>query len=226
MTPVSPGRRERLRAATVAEIKLVARRLLVAGGPNAISVRAIAREMGLTAPAIYRYFPSLDALVADLAGDLYRELHQVVDQARLRVPEKDPRERLRAIARAFRAWAVGHRPEFCLIFGEHAPHLPEKPGEPAYDLVVSMFAEYEALSRHHRLRTPPDVDLLTAHLTPPMAAACRDLPVSVVYAFLAGWTWLYGVVAMEVFGHLSWAAVDPEPLFELAMSSFLHNLTD
>src|SRR5690606_473355 len=138
--------------------------------------------------AIYRYYPGLDALVADLSRDLYRELHEVVDEARRRVPQEDPLERLRAVARAFRAWAVGHRPEFSLIFGERAPHLPEKPGEPAYDLVVAMLAEYEALSRHRRLRTPPDVDRLTAHLTPALAAACRGRPTAVVYAFLAGWT--------------------------------------
>jgi len=60
---VTPTRRERLRTATVAEIKDLARRLLKAGGPQSISLRAIARDMGMTAPAIYRYFPSLDQLV-------------------------------------------------------------------------------------------------------------------------------------------------------------------
>ena len=70
----SPSRRERIRTATVAEIKALARRLLVGGGLAAISLRAIARDMGMTAPAIYRYFPSLDALVAELTEDLYDEL--------------------------------------------------------------------------------------------------------------------------------------------------------
>src|SRR5882672_12208641 len=74
-------RRERLRTATVAEIKSLARRLLMAGGPHAFSLRAIARDMGMTAPAIYRYFPSLDALVAELAEDLYDELREATEAA-------------------------------------------------------------------------------------------------------------------------------------------------
>src|SRR5688572_27661487 len=79
---VTPTRRERIRSATVAEIKDHARQLLGSGGPPAISLRAIAREMGMTAPAIYRYFPSLDALVVDLVEDLYDELRLAVEAVR------------------------------------------------------------------------------------------------------------------------------------------------
>src|SRR6266511_91616 len=70
----APTRRERLREATLREIREVARRLLVDEGPAAISVRAIAREMGMTAPALYRYYPSHTHLVAALTADLYTEL--------------------------------------------------------------------------------------------------------------------------------------------------------
>src|SRR5215475_4645 len=74
-------RRERLREGTVADIKRTARELLVYGGPSAISLRAIARTLGMSAAALYRYFPSLEALVMELAGDLYDELRKAVTAA-------------------------------------------------------------------------------------------------------------------------------------------------
>src|SRR5258705_7881123 len=89
MTP-TPTRRERLRTATVAEIKDHGRRLLTNGGPTAISLRAIARDMGMTAPAIYRYFPSLEALVHELTEDLYDELRENIEAARDALAAADP----------------------------------------------------------------------------------------------------------------------------------------
>src|SRR5436309_5397370 len=70
----NPSRRDRQRAATLAEIKAAARRLLVSGGTSAVGLRAVARELGLTPPALYRYFPSHEALISALIADLYDEL--------------------------------------------------------------------------------------------------------------------------------------------------------
>src|SRR4051812_44586825 len=109
MPTTSPTRRERLRGAAVAEIKQTARKLLVEGGPPAISLRAIARHMGMTAPAIYRYFPSLDALVIELTGEICDELSGLVEAARDEAPADEPLLQLAAMARAFRAWSLAHR---------------------------------------------------------------------------------------------------------------------
>src|SRR5690554_1483149 len=119
----APSRRERLRAATIAEIKQAARRRLVDHGPAAISLRAIAREMGMTAPALYRYFPSLEALVTELVADLLDEMTDSMEAARDAEPEGDIRARLYAVTRAFREWAITHRPEFTLIFANPLPSL-------------------------------------------------------------------------------------------------------
>ena len=116
----SPSRRERLRTATVAEIKDLARRLLVGGGPPAISLRAIARDMGMTAPAIYRYFPSLDALVAELTEDLYDELRETIEAARDPAPATT-RARARRDGPGVPALVVGHPAEFGLMFGNPVP---------------------------------------------------------------------------------------------------------
>src|SRR6266550_4941512 len=80
-----PSRRDRLRAATIDEIIQTARQLLVKDGPEAVSLRAIAREMGMTAPGLYRYFGSYEELVRHLCADIFTELgadiHRAIEAA-------------------------------------------------------------------------------------------------------------------------------------------------
>ena len=115
--PERDGRRERHRSATVTEIKDAARRLLLAGGRPALSTREIARSVGLSAGAIYRYFPSHEALVDALAADMCGELSGALAAARDSAPD-EPAARARAVARAFRDWARGHPDEFGLVLGD------------------------------------------------------------------------------------------------------------
>jgi AcrR family transcriptional regulator len=119
----APTRRDRLREGTAADIKRVARDLLVYGGPSAISLRAIARTLGMSAAALYRYFPSLEALIMDVAADLYDELRAAVTAAASAQP--DPTAQLVGMARAFRAWSRSHPAEFALIFGSPVPGVAE-----------------------------------------------------------------------------------------------------
>ncbi|SCL51511.1 transcriptional regulator, TetR family [Micromonospora citrea] len=223
----APSRRERLRSATVTEIKDGARRLLVTGGIEAISLRAIARDMGMTAPAIYRYFPSLEALVAALAGDLYDELRARLESARDDAGA-EPVDRLLAMSRAFRAWSVTHPAEFGLIFGARVPGLdafvddcadPEHPGARFGAVFVQPIID---LWHRSPFPTPP-AELLRERLggrLEPLRLSHGDVPIEVAYAFLSGWTRLYGLVAMEVFGQLAWAVTEAEPLFELELATF------
>jgi AcrR family transcriptional regulator len=227
MTTSSPTRRERLRSATVSEIKEGARRLLVAGGPQAISLRAIARDMGMTAPAIYRYFPSLDALVVALAEDLMNEVADTVAAAGEEAGDH-PGVQLAAMARAYRTWAVANPVEFGLIFGtpvptmaEFAPEcLPDHPGarfgQPYLDALLKLWA-------HKHWPTPPRaymVEYLGPHLEP-LKISHGEVPIEVAYTFLSGWARLYGLVAMEVFDQLRWALTKPEALFEAEIVQFL-----
>lgn len=228
----APTRRERLRTATVSEIKQVARRLLVTGGLEAVSLRAIAREMGMTAPAIYRYFPSLEALVAGLAADLYDELRETVETARDTAGD-DPLDQLLAMARALRRWGVGNRAEFTLIFGNPVPGLEEfsdacgDEDHPGARLGTVFVRPLATLAGQAGLHTPPR-DVLERHLGGQLAPLRRshgDLSLEVAYAFLAGWTRVYGLIAMEVFGHLRWAVTEPEALFETELAAFVAQLT-
>jgi AcrR family transcriptional regulator len=113
-------RRERTRAATFDEIVATARRLLVADGPTAVTLRAIARDMGMTAPGLYRYVAShedlINVLIAALFDEATGELEAARDSAR---PEVAPR--LLATCRAFRRWALANPTELALVFGSPLP---------------------------------------------------------------------------------------------------------
>jgi len=233
-TPTTtPGRRERLRAETVAEIKSTGRRLLVAGGPASISLRAIAREMGLTAPAIYRYFPSLDALVQAIVSDLFDELRASVEQVAAEHAGEDPLIRVGHLARAFRAWSLAHPAEFALMFGSPVPEVTpfaENCG-PINDAGARFGETFFTVLGELYARRPfgvvmPDLPGTRLHeaFKPYLDTYGERFPLPVVYLFVASWTRLYGIVAMEVFGHLAWAMTDVEPLFELELARTLREL--
>src|SRR2546423_1075666 len=99
-------RRQRQRAATIDEIHSVARFLLRGRGPSAVTLRGIAREMGMTPAALYRYFPTVDDLLAGLVAGVVEEIRAVVEAA------AEPIARLTAL----RGWATAHPREFAVVF--------------------------------------------------------------------------------------------------------------
>src|ERR671916_3217916 len=100
------SRRDRLRADTVREIKETARRVLVEQGVDGLALRAVARQMGMTAPALYRYFDSREDLVEHVVADLYDELSDVLEAVRDSADPASPGLQLLLVARAFRTWAI------------------------------------------------------------------------------------------------------------------------
>src|ERR1700746_1340950 len=114
---VPPSRRDRLRAATIEEIIQTARQLLVNDGPEAVSLRAIAREMGMTAPGLYRYFGSYEDLHRHLCAGIFTELGADIRRAieAGAAPSEDPHAKLTvklaAACREFRRRALPHKAE-------------------------------------------------------------------------------------------------------------------
>jgi AcrR family transcriptional regulator len=227
MTTATPSRRERLRAETVTEIKDAARRLLVSGGPTAVSLRAIARDVGLTAPALYRYFDSLDALVLAIVTDLFEELRGAVGKLADDHAGEEPLARVTHMARGFRRWSLDHPAEFALMFGSPVPGVTQfaehcgpvndagaRFGETFFTVLGEHFT-------HHPLRadTPDLPEEALRELFEPYLDTFGDrFPLPVIWWFVVAWTRLYGIVAMEVFGHLGWAMTDVEPLFEVELA--------
>jgi AcrR family transcriptional regulator len=225
----APSRRGRLRTATLSEIKSVARQLLVNEGTGGVSLRAIAREMGMTAPALYRYYPNLEELVGELCADLYNETSDALEQARdAATPADDPGARLYAVCREFRRWSVAHPAEFGLMFGSPLPGIGEEEHENTVKSDAgSRFAGiflglYVEIWRRAPFDVPADDELpprLVEQLAGYVSATGATLPAGAGQLFLSCWIRLYGLVAMEVFGHLHFALEDVEPMFETELAS-------
>ncbi len=225
----APSRRARVRAATAAEIKQTARKILVEQGTDAMTLRAIAREMGMTAPAIYRYYAShedlLSHLVADIFIEIADEIHGAIEAAAA-ASGGDMTVKLMAGCRQFRRWGLDHRAEFGLLFGTPLPslegmHHDDLINECAAKFSGTFFALFLELWHRHPFAVPAPADLdasLRAQLEGYRDGLGVDLPVGAMVVFLRCWVRLYGAVSMEVFGHLHFALDDPAPMFEITLS--------
>jgi len=226
--PIEPlSRRDRLRADTVREIKTTARKVLVEQGVDGLALRAVAREMGMTAPALYRYFDSREDLVEHVVADLYDELSDHLEGVRDAAEPATPGVQLMEAARAFRAWATTHHAEFGLLFGSagegvipaedlHGPG--DHPPQVASRRFGGVFAELISRVYLEQGFPVPDEDELEPALRVQLTEWCAKLPVAlplgVMHVFLSCWIRLYGMVCMEVFGHLRFALEDAAPMFE------------
>jgi AcrR family transcriptional regulator len=227
-----PARRDRLRAATMEEITATARRLLVEQGPEAASLRAIAREMGMTAPGLYRYYSSREVLLRHVVADMFRELsgdiRQAIAAAHDSAGQGAPTATLKMIAacREFRRWALGHKEEFALLFGVPLPGLDDGRFDIAQECALEFAGTFYTLflDLWNRVRFPVPSD---EEIEPELRAQLdrfrdklglsTDLPTGAHLIFLRCWILLYGAVSMEVFGHLGFALTDPAPMFELTL---------
>jgi AcrR family transcriptional regulator len=229
------GRRERLRAATVQEIKATARRLLIAEGAPSVTLRAIAREMGMTAPGLYRYFPSHEDLWHDLCHDTYAAIADAIEASLEPLPRDQVELRMLTAAREFRSWAVAHPREFGLVFGMPLPGLvqvkdltdPEHVAGMRFALVFTQ--AFAALWEARPFPVDADEDLpaaLAAQLRGYQEAVAgatggqvgAQLPLGAVLVFLQAWVQLYGVVTMEVFGHLGFCLDDVGEFFDTELA--------
>jgi AcrR family transcriptional regulator len=218
-------RRDRLRADTVREIKQTARQVLVDQGVEGLALRAVAREMGMSAPALYRYFDSREDLVENVVADLYDELTTALETARDDARPATAPIQLLACSRAFRRWATTHQREFALLFGSAGDGVVPRhgvgddgPAEEAARRFGAVFAVLVAqvyTERHFPIPADDDIEpALQEQLRAWCAEFPLDLPLGVMQVFLSCWIRLYGLVCMEIFGHLKFALDDAEPMFE------------
>lgn len=228
-TPTAPSstRRERQRAATLAEIRTEARQLLVEGGQAAVSLRAVARQMGLTPAALYRYVDSHEELMQLLSVDIHDDLTAALEASRDEEAARPAGERLLSVSRQFRRWALDHPTEFGLVFANPMHAVWEQPGsalEAAGQRMGNVFAQlFVELVASGQLPVPSVEDVDPALLAAVLASNDQhlgekgELPPTVLVRFVQCWTRLYGCVALEVSGQLHWAMNDTAAMFELTL---------
>jgi AcrR family transcriptional regulator len=224
----APSRRDRVRAATADEIKQTARRILVTEGPEACSLRAIARKMGMTAPALYRYFDSREDLIKHVVADIFTEIaggiHAAVEAAG-QASGGDMVAKLVAACGEFRSWSLGHKEEFALLFGTPLPGLEAVHDDVIDDCAAKFSGEFFALFlelwRKHPFPVPGDDQIdpgLREQLAHYRELLGVDLPLGAGLTFLRCWVRLYGMVSLEVLGHMRFALDDPAPMFEITLA--------
>jgi AcrR family transcriptional regulator len=205
------SRRERLRQETLAEIKRHALEQIGEGGTAALSLNAIAKAMGMSGPAIYRYFASRDELLAALVHDGYGELTRVIVETAANGPERTPADRLRAVAIAYQGWAREHRHHYGMLFGARPAGFrdPEEAIDVIDGAMAVLLAQLGAIVGGAPVPTPSDD--LTDELE--RWSARRQFPdgtpVVVLRLGLLAWTRMHGVVGLELAGIFADMEIDP-----------------
>ncbi|MFF3331642.1 TetR/AcrR family transcriptional regulator [Streptomyces sp. NPDC002888] len=212
------GARARARIEVTAAIKDEARRQLAADGAAKLSLRAVARELGMVSSALYRYFPSRDDLLTALIMDAYDSLGERAEEAHRAVADAGPVRRWTAVCEAVREWALAHPHEYALIYGSPVP------GYSAPETTVAAAARVgrvliDILRDAHRepgMAEPPLPDELRPEAERIEAVLATDLPPAVTAALVAAWAQLYGLVGFELFGQFDRLVEEREVFFRHA----------
>ncbi|MBT2422019.1 TetR/AcrR family transcriptional regulator [Streptomyces sp. ISL-22] len=226
MSSTARGARARARMEVTAAIKDEARRQLAADGAAKLSLRAVARELGMVSSALYRYFPSRDDLLTALIIDAYDSLGAGAEAAHREVADAGPVRRWTAVCEAVRGWALGHPHEYALIYGSPVPGYTAPDTTVAAASRVGLLLIGIARDAHQdsgQVRPPlpaelrPEAERMAADLAP-------DLPPETVTALVAAWAQLYGLVGFELFGQFNRVVEDRETFFRHAVTRLAHGV--
>jgi AcrR family transcriptional regulator len=204
--------RERARAELTGEIKDAARRQLAEVGANGLSLRAVARELGMVSSALYRYFPSRDLLLTALIVDAYDALGDATQAAD--APGAEPRRRWESIWSAARQWAREHPHEYALIYGSPIPgyQAPQDTIAPAARVALLLVDVVKSAELRSLPEARPMPDALRQQARQLAATLDVDLSELAMTRLLVTWTQLFGMLNFELFGQYVGSA-DPADAF-------------
>ncbi len=215
--------RERVRAELTREITEVARRQLATEGAGGLSLRAVARDMGMVSSAIYRYFPSRDDLLTALIVDGYNAIGEVAEQADRACPAADYPGRWLAVSQAIRDWALTHPHEYALVYGSPVPgyQAPQQtigPAARAATVFGAILSEaYQAGALWLPADGPAAPDAFTADAAGLRESIMPGLPDDVIAAAVASWAGLFGLLSFELFGQFENVISDRAAFFAHAV---------
>jgi AcrR family transcriptional regulator len=211
-------------------IQATARRHLGEVGPAALSLRAIAREVGMVSSAVYRYFPSRDDLLTALIVETYDELADAVEQADAGVRRRaDLAQRFLAVCHAIRDWARANPHEYALLYGSPVP------GYVAPDTTVNSAGRITGafLGLAQESETAGDVlGAATGAVGPKERTALDGVRPSFetgvsderIVRWLMGWTTVFGHISLELFGHMHRGILDYDAHFQQVTGQLVADL--
>ncbi|MFF8501288.1 TetR/AcrR family transcriptional regulator [Streptomyces anulatus] len=213
------GARERARIEVTAAIKDEARKQLAEEGAAKLSLRAVARELGMVSSALYRYFPSRDDLLTALIVDAFDAIGVVAERAAGEgAGALPPAERWIAVACAVREWGLAHPHEYALIYGSPVPGYiaPMDTVGPASRVGLVFIDIVRGAFRAEDLAVPALAPELRSDAERMAAEFAPDVPPAAVAALVAGWAQLFGLISFELFGQFNRVVEAREPLFRQA----------
>jgi AcrR family transcriptional regulator len=213
--PAAVPRRERARAATIEEIKATALDLMREQHTTDVRFTDIARVMGMTPPALYRYFADRDELLTELITDAYDNLGNRIAASRDEAPESDIFGRWHAAAESYRSWARQEPEQFALILGMPVPGYAADEEGPTTEAAKRAMAQLSALfvqaAQRGKLHKP-----LIRHVDESLLTCADDkhpelngvLSPESFQAMLQAWASLHGFTSLEAYGHLDWLTAE------------------
>jgi AcrR family transcriptional regulator len=204
MTDARPTRAE-ARLLQIDRIKTTSRRLMAEKGAPALSLREVAREMGLVSSALYRYFATRDELLTALIVDAYNDLGDCAERAQRREASKDARHQLHAASSAIRRWAKRNPNEYALLYGSPVPgyEAPSYTVEPAARVALVLGS---IVAQSWRTNPPVRVKAVDPSLkgvleTQNLDEAMSGIPEGARVLTLMMWSQIFGCISFELFGH-------------------------
>ena len=213
------------RTAKAEAIKAAARQCLVERGAASLSLREVARNMGETSSALYRYFPNRDALLTALIIDAYNDLGEAAEMSATTSEGNPAPERIVELASVIRAWALTHTHEYALIFGSPIPNY-EAPEStiPAASRIPSALA---SILGSAGLRNQP----FGQHILPVsvlndenLAQLLPNSSFDVQARCLLVWSSIFGLISFELFGHFVGSVIDADTYFQSAVFDLAKHL--
>ena len=224
--PQTVSRRERLRAQTLQEIEDSSFAIIDAEGVHALTIAALGRSMAMSAPAVYRYFPSRDALIAHLITLSYQQLTAAMAQA-VEGNRRAPRTRIRLLVAAYRDWALSHRRRYGMLFAERAADAPageltQTPLDQAMALLIDLLVAIQNTAPADGTSGDRTLDGQLRQW-----ARSQDRPGTTPRAATAAiliWTRIHGIVSLELTGIFDNRALEAQRLIDLEVDNAVQAL--
>lgn len=223
------GVRARARAEITAEIITTARRQLAIDGAAGLSVRAVARQLGMASSAVYRYVASRDELLTILIVEAYDALGEVAERAAAASIDGAPADRFVAVAESVRAWAVDHPHEYALVYGSPVPGYaaPADTIGAARRVTAALIGVVVDAHSSGDLDAPPAARQsavpvgasLSADFDAVRAEVAPELGDDVLVRLVAAWTQLFGMVSFELFGQTRNVITAHDELFRATVTT-------